>query len=92
MLEGRLGTAAVAMAGFARVEIAARADHAALPGMVPGGVQHGAGMTAPGLAAPAVSNAAGRIEIVLPGGIAVRVDAAVDSDALRRVLAALGGR
>jgi transposase len=92
MLEGQFGMAAVAMPRFARVEIAAPTDHAALPGMVPGGVPCGAEMTAPGSVASAVSHAAGRIEIVLPGGIAVRVDATVDSDALRRVLAALGGR
>ena len=34
----------------------------------------------------------GRMEIVLPGGVAIRVDAEVDGDALRRVLAALGRR
>ena len=34
----------------------------------------------------------GRIEIALPGGAVVRVDAAVDEAALRRVLAALGAR
>ena len=34
----------------------------------------------------------GRIEIALPGGVVVRVDARVDEAALRRVLAALEGR
>jgi transposase len=34
----------------------------------------------------------GRMEIVLPGGVAIRVDGQVDGDALRRVLAALGRR
>jgi hypothetical protein len=34
----------------------------------------------------------GRMEIVLPGGVAIRVDAEVDGGALRRVLAALGRR
>lgn len=34
----------------------------------------------------------GRIEIALPGGVVVRVDAGVDKAALRRVLAALEGR
>jgi transposase len=33
-----------------------------------------------------------RIEIMLPDGVAVRVGAAVDEAALRRVLAALGRR
>jgi transposase len=37
-------------------------------------------------------NPVGRMEIVLPGGIAIRVDATVDGDALCRVLAALGRR
>jgi len=35
------------------------------------------------------SRAQGQIEIVLPGGVLVRVDAQVDGRALRRVLAAL---
>ena len=34
----------------------------------------------------------GRMEIVLPGGVAIRVDAQVDGGALRRVLVALGRR
>lgn len=34
----------------------------------------------------------GRMEIVLPDGVAIRVDTGVDGDALRRVLAALGQR
>ena len=34
----------------------------------------------------------GMIEIALPGGVSVRVDAQVDSGALRRVLAALARR
>lgn len=51
------------------------------------------------LAEPALSpppppspSPSGLIEIVLPGGAMVRVDAAVDGDALRRVLAALAVR
>ncbi len=35
---------------------------------------------------------AGLIEVVLPCGVSVRVDASVDAGALRRVLAALDGR
>ena len=38
------------------------------------------------------AHAGGLIEIVLPSGISVRVDAHVDSRALRRVLGALEGR
>ncbi len=41
---------------------------------------------------PTVATPAGLIEIVLPGGALVRVDAAVDGAALRRVLAALSAR
>ena len=41
-------------------------------------------------AAAAIDGVPGRIEIVLPDGVTVRVGAAVDEVALRRVLAALG--
>jgi hypothetical protein len=44
-------------------------------------------LTGPIIAAPAQPS--GLIEIVLPGGISVRVDAQVDDRALRRVLTAL---
>lgn len=43
-------------------------------------------------ATPALPRPAGLIEIVLPGGVTLRVDAAVDAAALRRVLAALQPR
>ena len=43
-------------------------------------------------AAAAIDGVPGRIEIVLPDGVTVRVGAAVDEVALRRVLAALGRR
>ena len=39
-----------------------------------------------------VHRPAGLIEIVLPDGVTLRVDAAVDEPALRRVLAALAAR
>ena len=42
------------------------------------------------LSAP--SRSAGLIDVVLPDGVIVRVDALVDGPALRRVLDALGGR
>jgi transposase len=41
---------------------------------------------------PLAPSRAGLIEIVLPGGAVVMVDAAVDGDALRRVLSALATR
>jgi transposase len=40
----------------------------------------------------APSRPEGLIEVVLPGGVVVRMDARVDGSALRRVLAALAGR
>lgn len=43
----------------------------------------------PSLVSP--SDIAGRIEIVLPNAVTVRVDASVDTATLRRVLAALRG-
>ena len=43
-------------------------------------------------AIPAPTRAQGQIEIVLPGGVLVRVDAHVDGRALRRVLGALAER
>jgi transposase len=43
-------------------------------------------------ASPSVAHADGLIEIVLPSGVSVRVDAHVDGRALRRVLSALEGR
>ena len=46
---------------------------------------------APAAAAPS-GPMNGMIEIALPGGVSVRVDAQVDSGALRRVLAALARR
>ena len=56
-----------------------------------------AGVTAavalPGPEVPtAPSRPAGLIEIVLPGGVSLRVDATVDARALRRVLTALGAQ
>lgn len=47
---------------------------------------------APHDATAARTGAAGRIEIVLPGGLLVRVDRQVDTEALRRVLGVLEGR
>ena len=81
LLEGSLGTASRPVAKFARVEVMAMpADPApaAPPAVHPpsGPMNHPDGL----------------IEIALPGGVSVRVDAQVDSGALRRVLAALARR
>jgi hypothetical protein len=68
------------MPRFAEVEVTAPPPPTApAPASVPG-------------AGPGTSCAGGRIEIVLPGDIIVRVDAAVDGAALRRVLDALRRR
>ena len=52
--------------------------------------RHEAGSTS--VRAAAVTRPGGAMEIVLPGGVSVWVDAQVDSGALRRVLAALAIR
>ena len=81
LLEGSLGVPRQPQAKFARVEVmAVLADPA--PALPP---------VAPAAAAPS-GPMNGMIEIALPGGVSVRVDAQVDSGALRRVLAALTRR
>jgi len=83
LLEGSLGTSDRPVTKFARVEVMAMpADPAP---------------TIPPVAQPAAPSGPmhrpyGMIEIALPGGVSVRVDAQVDSGALRRVLAALARR
>jgi transposase len=78
LLEGSLGVTRQPVAKFARVEVMATpADPA--PAVPP-----------PPAAPSGPMN--GMIEIALPGGVSVRVDAQVDSGALRRVLAALARR
>jgi hypothetical protein len=47
--------------------------------------------SAPAVAGGATARTAGLIEIMLPDGTTVRVDAQIDPRALRRVLAALRG-
>jgi transposase len=80
LLEGSLGVPRQPQAKFARVEVmAVPADPA--PALPP---------VAPAAAPSGPMN--GMIEIALPGGVSVRVDAQVDSGALRRVLAALTRR
>jgi transposase len=81
LLEGSLGVTGQPVAKFARVEVMAM-PAAPAPAIPP---------VAPPVAAPS-DPMNGMIEIALPGGVSVRVDAQVDSGALRRVLAALGRR
>jgi transposase len=81
LLEGSFGVPRQPQAKFARVEVmAVPADPA--PALPP---------VAPAAAAPS-GPMNGMIEIALPGGVSVRVDAQVDGGALRRVLAALTRR
>ena len=79
LLEGSLGVTRQPVAKFARVEVMPAARAPAIPPVAP-----------PAAAPSGPMN--GMIEIALPGGVSVRVDAQVDSGALRRVLAALARR
>jgi transposase len=82
LLEGSLGTSAQPVARFARVDVMAMpAD----PVPTPTSRQAAS-------ASSSMSHPDGMIEIALPGGVSVRVDAQVDSGALRRVLAVLARR
>jgi transposase len=83
LLEGSLGAMGQPVAKFARVEVIATADPAPAIPPVP---QLAAAPSDP------LNRPDGMIEIALPGGVSVRVDAQVDSGALRRVLAALARR
>jgi transposase len=84
------GTPAGSSADFARVDVvvAQRQEMAALVSDVPPTVL-ATDAAVPVIAAP---RAKGLIEIMLPGGASVRVDAQVDGRALRRVLGALHER
>jgi transposase len=83
LLEGSFGTTARPVAKFARVEVMAMpADPASAAPSPP----------QPAPTPNAMNHPDGMIEIALPGGVSVRVDAQVDSGALRRVLAALARR
>ena len=81
LLEGSLGATRQTVAKFARVEVMAMPTDPAIPPAV-----QSAAPSAP------MHHPDGMIEIALPGGVSVRVDAQVDSGALRRVLAALARR
>jgi transposase len=86
MLEGQLGEMPRALPSFARVELP---SVAAGPATVVSS-KPDPEATSPRACVPsATDGAAGLIEIVLPNGICIRVDAQVDSRALRRVLTVL---
>jgi transposase len=70
---------------FAEVELESGSSQPALPDPPPA--------EAPPAATPSLpARAEGLIEVVLPGGVVVRMDAHVDGRALRRVLGVLEGR
>jgi transposase len=83
ILGGQLSVVSGSTPSFARVELAAQQLDGAGP--------VGSIVPAPSPARP-LSRPEGLIEIVLRGGVSVRVDAEVDGRALRRVLSALDGR
>jgi len=89
MVEGQLGDAPRPLPSFARVDIAASPATPERSAVASSGSACGSQAPQP-ISAPSGSD--GLIEIVLPSGVRVRVDAEVDSRALRRVLAALEGR
>ena len=84
--EGQLGNGSQLPAQFARVAVL---SGPAQPGSAMVGMQHEAESTSGRTGA---TPSGGTIEIVLPGGVSVRVNGQVDSSALRRVLAALSIR
>ena len=77
LLEGSFGTTSRPMAEFARVDVMAMPAHPTPP------------LPQPVPTPNSPNHLDGLIEIALPGGVSVRVDAHVDGGALRRVLAAL---
>ena len=85
LLAGQLGPAIRPSPTFAKVEITAASGQPDPPDHTP--------MEPAGSASTiALPRSDGMIEIVLPDGVTLRVDAQVDGRALRRVLAALEGR
>jgi transposase len=93
MLEGQLGKMVQPPPSFARVEIAKTAQPPSMPPTTPTqSAQSALKPLGPMSAAAGSLVATGQIEITLPSGISVRVDADVDGRALRRVLAALEAR
>ncbi|MGH8132125.1 MAG: IS66-like element accessory protein TnpA [Steroidobacteraceae bacterium] len=89
MLEGQLGEAPRLAPRFARVDTTAAALELSDGGPGSPGCRTQA---AEPLSIPVPPTIGGIIEITLPSGISLRVDALVDSRALRRVLTALEGR
>lgn len=87
MMEGQLGSVPQPVSGFARVDLVAEVPR--LAASAPARPDPDPRPPAPPAQPP---SCAGLIEIALPGGVSVRVDASVDGAALRRVLDVLAGR
>jgi transposase len=84
LLGGQLGSVVRSAPNFAQVEIAGASSQPDMSDRAP----ESAGLTA----VTSLPRPEGLIEIVLPDGVTLRVDAQVDGCALRRVLGALEGR
>jgi transposase len=84
VLGGQISVVTGSTPSFARVELA--------PALQPSESSEPASPTVPSPPPPQSSRPDGLIEIVLPSGVLVRVDAAVDGRALRRVISALDGQ
>jgi transposase len=87
---GQLGPVTRPVANFARVEVMATAPGP--PSTDPTCLQPRSSPTSTSMSRRPGLRPEGLIEIALPGGVSVRVDARVDSGALRRVLGALLSR
>ena len=90
LLAGSLGPVTRPVANFARVEVMATAPGP--PSTDPTCLQPRSSPTSTSMSRRPGLRPEGLIEIALPGGVSVRVDARVDSGALRRVLGALLSR
>jgi transposase len=84
VLGGQISVATGSAPSFARVELA--------PALQPSDGNEPVSPTVPATLPPPSSRPDGLIEIVLPSGVLVRVDAAVDGRALHRVLGVLDDR
>jgi transposase len=91
MLAGQLGEAPGLLPRFARVDTIATMASLELSESGPGSPGRTTKIAEP-VSIPVTPTIGGVIEITLPSGVRVRVDAQVDSRALRRVLVALEGR
>ncbi len=91
MLAGQLGEAPRLLPRFARVDTTVTPTVPEMSDSGPGTSGRRTQVAEP-VSIPVASGIGGMIEITLPSGISLRVDAQVDSRALRRVLAAVEGR